>query len=153
MTALEALKQQPLFSWINNAPLEYLVEQGETRALLNGDHIYQAGSPGDAIFLILEGDVEFTSDSGSGKTLSKGSIFGECSIIELKERTCTAKAKGNTSLLVLNHEVLYKFSAEFPDPYSIVVTNLARCLAAQIRNLNEKKATTQISNNKEEASA
>jgi len=142
MTAIEALKKQPLFSWISNTPLEYLVERGETRSLLDGDILYSAGSPSNAIYLILEGDVEFTPVSGSAITLNQGSLFGECSVIELKERLSTAKAKGKTSLLVLSHDVLYEFSVKFPDPYSIIITNLARCLAARIRDLNEKQVTT-----------
>jgi len=150
MTAIEALKKQPLFSWISNAPLEYLVENAETRSLLNGDTLYAAGTPGDAIYLILDGDIQFTPSSGAGKILGKGSLFGECYVIELKDRPCAAKAKGNTSILVLNHGLLYKFSEKFPDPYSIVITNLARCLVAHIRDLNEKKATTKIEKNDEE---
>ncbi|MEM6883810.1 MAG: Crp/Fnr family transcriptional regulator [Verrucomicrobiota bacterium] len=152
MTAIEALKKQPLFSWISSAPLEYLVEQAETRSLLNGDILYSAGSPGDAIFLILEGDIEFAHSLGPDKILNKGTLFGECSVIEVKNRRCEAKAKGNTTLLILNHEVLYNFSEKFPDPYSIVVTNLARCLASQIRDLNEKKATTRVEQKDEDNS-
>lgn len=142
MTGIEALKKQSLFSWINNAPLEFLVEKSETRSLLNGDLLYKGGTPGDAIYLILQGDIEFNSAAGKSTTLTQGCIFGECSVIELKDRICEAKAKGNTSVMVLSHEVLYQFSEKFPDPYSIVITNLARCLATRIRNLNDQKATT-----------
>jgi len=152
MTALEALKHQPLFSWISNAPLEYLVDQGETRSLLNEEVVYESGSSGDAIYLILEGGVEFIPRSGTSITLNQGSLFGECSVIEVKTRSCTAKAKGKTTLLALNHTTLYQFSEKFPDPYSIIVTNLARCLAARIRDLNEKKATTQTENKDKEPS-
>ncbi len=142
MTGIEALKKQSLFSWISNAPLEFLVENAKTETLKDGEVIYKAGSNGSAVYLIMSGSVEFKPDSGDCITLAAGNLFGECSVIELKQRTSEAKAKGETSILILTHEVLYQFSQKFPDPYSIVITNLARCLAARIRDLNEKKATT-----------
>lgn len=142
MKEIEALKSQPLFSWISNAPLEYLVKSAETRSLKPGETIYEKDSAGNSIYLILDGTILFESGSTKQTTLTKGQLFGECSVIEVKARTCTATAKEASSLFILSHEVLYQFSQEYPDPYSIVVTNLARCLAARIRDLNEQKATS-----------
>jgi len=142
MTAIEALKKQPLFSWISNAPLEYLVEQSETRKFQDGEVLYEPDTPGDAIYLILEGVIEFKGSKNQTKLLNSGELFGECSVIELKDRPCKAHAKGETTLLILNHDALFLFSEKYPDPYSIFITNLARCLAARIRDLNKKKAIT-----------
>lgn len=141
MTAIDALKKQPLFSWISNTPLEYLVKHAETRSLNPGDVLYEAGSPGDAVFLILGGEIEFHAEGKAVAALGSGDLFGECSLIEVKERACDAKAAEKSTVLVLSHELLYRFSKEYPDPYSIIITNLARCLAAHIRDQNEKKAS------------
>jgi len=143
MTVIEALKNQPLFSWISNTPLEYLVEKAETRPMKEDEILYEPESSSDAIYLILEGEVKFLCPSGKYKTLGHGQIFGECFLIEVQKRSCEAKVLKSGSLLILDHEALYQFSQEFPDPYSIVITNLARYLSDHIKNLNEKKVSSE----------
>jgi CRP-like cAMP-binding protein len=142
MTGIEALKAQSLFSWISQGPLESLLSHAHTESLKDGEVLYQAETPGDAIYLIMEGKIEFKPPTGSPVTLTAGEMFGECSLIEIRHRTCQTTAKGATEVLILDHSTIYKFSQDFPDPYSIIVTNLARCLAARIRDLNNQKAST-----------
>ena len=142
MTGIEALKKQPLFSWISQSPLESLIATASTRPLKDKEILYRRKTPGDAIYLILEGCIEFIPETGTSSTLQNGEMFGECSIIEIKERPCEARAQGEAKVLELTHQTIYQFSQKFPDPYSIVVTNLARCMAARIRNLNEQKVST-----------
>lgn len=139
--ALEVMKNHPLFAWMTSSPLEWLVKHGEEKSLKKDETIFFRNSPADALFLVLEGSVVFTEKDKDDISVSQGEAFGHGSLIEIRQRPREARMAENGRLLILNHSTLLQFAREFPDPYSILITNLARMLAARIRDLNEKKAS------------
>ncbi|MEM6823273.1 MAG: cyclic nucleotide-binding domain-containing protein [Verrucomicrobiota bacterium] len=151
MNPIEVLRKHPLFSWISSEPLEWLAKNGQESLFSGHGKIYEDGSNGDAIFIILEGSVNFPSNNGKADiSLKEGEVFGECSLIEVRKRAREAQASPSARIFVLSHQVLLDFANKYPDPYSIMVTNLARNLARRIRDLNTQKSSKIASVNKEE---
>lgn len=72
--------------------------------------IFEEGAPGDAAYLIAEGEVEVFRKKGGKEvgiaSLQRGDIFGEMSLIDHAPRTATARAIGDVNLIVVTPEDL-----------------------------------------------
>jgi len=74
-------------------------------------------------------------------------FFGETGIIGRGERTATVKAASNCTLLVIDAKAFLNLAKVHPNIGYLVVTNIARMLAAYLRKANDDviKLTTALS--------
>jgi len=73
-----------------------------------GDVIFEEGSAGRELFVVLEGKVEIAKIDGGTKTviltLGKGEFFGEMAVIDGSSRSATAiAASPDTRVMRINH--------------------------------------------------
>jgi CRP/FNR family cyclic AMP-dependent transcriptional regulator len=73
-----------------------------------GEVIFEEGSTGRELFVVLGGQVEIAKVSGASKTvivtLGKGEFFGEMAVIDGSSRSATAiAAVPNTRVMRINH--------------------------------------------------
>ena len=73
-----------------------------------GDVIFEEGSSGRELFVVLDGEVEIAKLDGGRKTvivtLGKGEFFGEMAVIDGSSRSATAiAASSNTRVMRINH--------------------------------------------------
>jgi CRP/FNR family transcriptional regulator, cyclic AMP receptor protein len=73
-----------------------------------GEVIFEEGSTGRELFVVLGGQVEIAKVSGASKTvivtLGKGEFFGEMAVIDGSSRSATAiAATPNTRVMRINH--------------------------------------------------
>ncbi len=77
----------------------------QERRYAAGETIYNEGDPGDAMFIIKEGEIEVLRGVGGGTArlavLSKGAIFGEMAVLRDLPRSTTARAVGPVCLVVM----------------------------------------------------
>lgn len=100
---------------------------------LAGQEIFREGTPGDLMYVILEGEVEIlkAAQAGSAKvlsTLGKGEFFGEMALIDDSPRSASAVAKVDTKLLGMNESVLDSYILTNPEFASKMIRNLAKRL-------------------------
>ena len=78
----------------------------------DGQIIFQEGSPGDWIYVILTGAVEISKMVQGQKhiiaILKEDEVFGELGFIGVTKRTATARAIGQTTLGIIDREFLEK---------------------------------------------
>jgi len=76
----------------------------------DGDMIFEEGSSGDWVYVVLSGSVEISKTVGEKtfvlNTLGPGEIFGELSLIGDVKRTATTRAKGDTTVGVIDRAFL-----------------------------------------------
>jgi uncharacterized membrane protein len=76
------------------------------------DHtLFQAGDPGDSLFIVLNGQIElFIKDTAGQKivltTAEAGDMFGELAMLDTGPRTATALALSESDVLVLDRDDL-----------------------------------------------
>ncbi|MEO8434716.1 MAG: DUF1003 domain-containing protein [Pyrinomonadaceae bacterium] len=76
------------------------------------DHtLFQAGDPGDSLFIVREGEIElFIKDTAGQKivltTAEPGDMFGELAMLDTGPRTATALALSDSDVLVLDRDDL-----------------------------------------------
>ena len=103
---LESLAAIPFFSGLDAVALERVAVGMRSRRFRRGEVIFHLGDPGDALFVIVSGDVKISLPSETGEeailaTLGPGTVFGELALLDGAPRSATATALGPTETVVL----------------------------------------------------
>jgi len=85
-----------------------------------GQTLFQAGDPGDSLFIVREGQIElFIKDTTGQKIVlhaaEPGDMFGELAMLDAGSRTASALALTQTELLVLDRDDLVLLFKRIPD--------------------------------------
>ena len=99
------------------------------------DIIFEEGSTGRELFVVLEGKVEIAKVSGASKTvivtLGKGEFFGEMAVIDGSSRSATAiSAAANTRVMRINHARFVYLVSQQPAFALMVMDALSKRLRA-----------------------
>jgi len=100
------LRKVDFFSDLSIADLDAILKCIQFYEFPPGSMIFKKGDPGDALYVIHEGQIEiFIKKLFSGKksidTLGQGHFFGEMALLNKKPRSASAAAVTNTKLFVL----------------------------------------------------
>lgn len=78
----------------------------EVEEYKDGDLIVREGDASRVMFIIQRGEAVVTKQVGDGEvelaTLTRGSFFGEMSLLESLPRSATVRARGDTRVLVIS---------------------------------------------------
>ena len=102
-----------------------------------GELIFNEGDSGDAMYVVIDGEVEIRKATSSSSTktlisLHSGDIFGEMALIEQKSRSASAVAVKSTKALVLNQNLFESFIDTNPD----FARKMIRVLSERLRKAN-----------------
>jgi CRP/FNR family cyclic AMP-dependent transcriptional regulator len=105
-SVLDALSTIPFFAGLDRTALERLAAGMRARRFRRGEVIFHIGDPGDALFVIVEGEVKISLPSETGDeailaTLRVGDVFGELALLDGAPRSASATAIGATETVVL----------------------------------------------------
>lgn len=99
------------------------------------DVIFEEGSTGRELFVVLDGEVEIAKVNGTSKTsitkLGKGEFFGEMAVIDGSARSATAIASvPNTKVMRINHARFVYLVSQQPAFALMVMDALSKRLRA-----------------------
>jgi CRP/FNR family transcriptional regulator len=99
------------------------------------DVIFEEGSTGRELFVVLDGEVEIAKINGGSKTsivkLGKGEFFGEMAVIDGSARSATAiAAAANTKVMRINHARFVYLVSQQPAFALMVMDALSKRLRA-----------------------
>lgn len=119
--------------------------------LAEGQTLFQAGDPGDSLFIVQTGEIElFIKDTAGQKivlaTPSEGDMFGELAMLDSGPRTATAVALQDSEVLVLDRDDLVLLFQRKPESALHMLSALSgltrkadELLRTRVsRNLNEE---------------
>ena len=100
-----------------------------------GDVIFEEGSTGRELFVVLDGQVEIAKLNGTTKTtivtLARGEFFGEMAVIDGSARSATAIASApNTRVMKINHARFVYLVSQQPAFALMVMDALSKRLRA-----------------------
>jgi flavin-dependent dehydrogenase len=108
----------------------------------DGDVIVRQGEPGDAMYLILDGEATVSvSDDGHEtelRTIGPGELFGEMAIFDRVERSATVRARGRVRALTIEKRTLLPRIQEDPSLAFHIIQNMS----TRIRDLSRELAQT-----------
>ncbi|MBS0018253.1 MAG: cyclic nucleotide-binding domain-containing protein [Arthrospira sp. PLM2.Bin9] len=97
-----------------------------------GEVIFEEGEPGDLMYGILEGEVDFIIKGKVIETLKKGDVFGEGSLVHPERtRASTAVAKTDCKLATMD-ERRFLFAIQQTPLFALLVM---RSFSNRLRNL------------------
>ena len=119
--------------------------------LSGGETLFQAGEPGDSLFIVRSGSVElFIKDTAGQKIVltvaEAGDLFGELSLLDSGPRTATAVALTDLELLVLDRDDLLLLFQKRPD----AALHMLAAMSAMTRKADELLRTRVSRNVNEE---
>ena len=100
-----------------------------------GDVIFEEGSTGRDLYVVLDGQVEIAKLNGSQKTvivtLAKGEFFGEMAVIDGSSRSATAIAAApDTRVMRINHARFVYLVSQQPAFALMIMDALSKRLRA-----------------------
>ena len=106
---LASLAAIPFFGGLEPAALDRLAASMRSRRFRRGEVIFHVGDPGDALFVIVSGEVKISLPSETGDeailaTLRPGDVFGELALLDGAPRSASASALTPTETVILPRE-------------------------------------------------
>jgi uncharacterized membrane protein len=114
------LAKNELFEQLTEDDRAQLALVVDRRELPAGATLFQAGEPGESLFVVSSGEVElFIKDTAGQKIVltvaREGEIFGELALLDRGARTATAIALVDTELLELDRDDLLLLFQKTPE--------------------------------------
>jgi len=122
---ISTLKSVPLFKFLSFDELLRVVSLIEEQRFAAGDTIVTEEATGDALFVLLEGEVEVSKKGTYITTLESGDHFGELSLIDRFPRSASVVALQASLCLVMSRQKFYDLVRE----YNALSVKLLWCLA------------------------
>lgn len=96
-TTAQVLAKVPLFALLDDEERALLAERVELVRFKANETIFHFGDPGDAMYVITEGQVELSVKTKTGEQMflerpTVGDFFGEISLLDVGPRTANARA-------------------------------------------------------------
>lgn len=133
-TALEACR---LFADLDDPTIDLLARALKPRRFRRGEVVFHAGDPGDALFVVVDGQVKITLPAADGSepailaTVGPGGFFGELALLDGAPRSTTVVAIDGLEAGLLQRDVFDRLVDEQPS----LRRALMRALAGEIRRL------------------
>ncbi len=128
------LRRIPLFAGLDDAELARLAAVADTVELEAGDVLIREGDAGDALFVVLDGELAVTKRSGKVDVplavVGPGEVQGELAVLEGRPRTATVRAVGPATLLRLRRDALLDVLGRQPE----LALSLLRTTAGRLRS-------------------
>jgi len=141
-----------LFEHVTEEDRANLAEFIDLRQLAAGETLFKTGEPGEALYIVREGEVElYIKDTAGQKILlaiaGRGEVFGELALLDRGARTATAMALADTELLELDREDLLLLFHKSP----AAALRLLAAMSQMTRKADELLRTRVSRNANEEA--
>jgi CRP-like cAMP-binding protein len=113
-----ALAATPLFAGLEADTLQALVENLALITLERGEHLFREGDPGDALYVIVEGEVSVQAEGPPRVEMTRlgpGAFIGEVALMTDQPHAATVTALGAAELLRIDRVTLSRVLGEHGD--------------------------------------
>jgi CRP-like cAMP-binding protein len=141
---VELLRRIPLFAKLEPSKLKLLAFTSERLAFDSGHALFKQGDPGDAAYIIIDGEAAVEVDSPKGPlqvaTLGRNDFVGEIAILCDVPRTATVTAQTNLVTLRISKDLFFRLVTEFPQMAVEIMRELAHRLELTTARLRAQAA-------------
>jgi CRP-like cAMP-binding protein len=121
------LRQLPLFEGMSSRQLSRI--PARLRRFRAGEKIVRAGDPGNAFYVVLDGEVRFDPPKRKSLILKAGDYFGEMALLDGAPRSADITAVGAVTAMVIGRPGFMKLLRAEPR----IAESLLRTLASRLR--------------------
>jgi CRP-like cAMP-binding protein len=113
----EVLRRVPLFAGLTEEQLQYVLQGIEIR-LRSGEYVKRAGDPPDGFYIVIEGQIEWTSKVGQQDvyvmTLSDGEFWGHELLLTDKPYPVSGRALNEVRVYKLETDAFWRMLSGSP---------------------------------------
>ena len=139
-----SLRRIKILAELKDAQLAHLADFLELKEARQHSIVVTQGDPGDAMFLIMAGELRARTIMGGRETIlttfSIGDFFGELALFDQGPRSADVVANVDSTLLRLSATAFQRLTREVPGLASPFLQATSRTLAARIRADNKRFA-------------
>ena len=136
------LRRVKIFAGMSDEQLARFVQFMEVQEVRQWLEIVKQGDPGDAMYLVLEGEVRVRLMIGGKETilvtLSAGEFFGEIALFDHGPRSADVVANKDSTLLKISAAAFQKLATEAPDLSTPFLLAIGKTLTGRIRADNKR---------------
>ena len=132
---VERLAEIPLFSRCTRSELKTVARHVELIDFPAGAPLMAEGDDGDALFVILEGEVSVSAEGRPSRLLGEGDHVGELALLDRLPRTATVIARTDVKAAALSLRLFRVLLREYPSISEQLLAALAGELRAARRQL------------------
>jgi signal transduction histidine kinase len=128
----EALRRLALFADLSEADLEWLSTRAEPMTIEPGSHLIEEGAPGDAAYIVVDGEFEVVKKSERQDIViavrENGEVFGEMALIDQAPRNATVRAVRESAVLRISDDTFKQLLAHSPTASLAILQTVSRRL-------------------------
>lgn len=109
----------------------------DTEALEPGDTLFAEGDQGDAMFAVVEGEIELSRSGSVIETVGPGGILGELALVDPAPRSAAARARTSARVVRVDQRQFTFLVHEHPTFALQVMT----VMAERLRRTNERASS------------
>jgi len=137
-----SLRHIKILAGLNDDQLQGFLNATEVHTVLAGTRLAKQGEPGNAMFLLLEGELRVRGmvdgrETSLG-TLNAGEFFGEISLFDQGPRCSEVIASADSTILRITASELEKLAYEAPQIAAPFLLAVGKSLAMHIRADNKR---------------
>ena len=134
-----AFRKIPLFNDLRVQEIMAIAGKSFVREFAKGEVVIREGDPGDALYLIMEGEMAVIKDMGKEQEfvldrIGKDDFFGEMALLDGNPRSASNIAESEALVLVLNGKDFVRIMEDYPS----VPLKICGVLAQRIRELHSR---------------
>jgi hypothetical protein len=137
-----ALRRVKIFADMTDAQLERFIQFMEVMPVRQWSELVKQGDMGDAMYLVLEGELRVRMMIGGKETalvtLNPGEFFGEISLFDHGPRSADVVANNDSVLLKISSTAFEKMLADAPELAAPFLFAMSKTLTARIRADNKR---------------
>ena len=143
--ARAAMGRSTLFRRMSDDQREALIQGASLVALTPGQQLFLRGDPGDAVFVVVEGEVEIGASTPDARSvriaaLGAGAVIGEMALLDGGGRSADAHASRRCLLLRIGRDAILRSLKDEPE----ALLALAVELSQRLRQANTQLETTAL---------
>lgn len=127
-TWVNVLAEVPIFADLSRRHLKKVADASRIGRFHDGASVIRAGSPGDALYVLLDGAVSVRRRGLPSVALGVGSFFGEMALFDDSPRSASVVADGDVICLVIGRARFHKLLRTEPSISLGLLSELARRL-------------------------
>jgi len=137
-----SLRRMKIFADMDERQLASFLQYMEVLKLMPNAAVFRKGDHGDAMFLVLEGEVRARVMVGGTEstlaTMSVGECFGELAVIDEGPRSADTVSNTESVLLKISAPALKRLFREAPALAAPFLLGLSKTITTRVRNMTKR---------------
>ncbi len=141
--SVEFLRRLPLFAGLTEPDLERLHAEAQTLNLPPNSLVIEEGAPGDALYVLLDGELQISKRAGAHDVKvdvrRPGEVIGEMSLLDNAPRAASVRTLRDSTLLMISKPVFEQMLAISPTAAMAILHTVTARLRQNDALLHEKE--------------